>query len=203
MSSPRPHDLLRLSGSVVLPADAPAWAVHALRTVPWAVVRRGPAPAGVIAVGVRGADRSERYGTHVATDDVREVVAPEALSHVSSPGRDLSALRTLRALRPLLDDTGLLWGPTGSVGFELATGQPTAIAGSDLDLLIRTPQGIAGALPLLTTLADAFSARPARVDCQIETPLGAAALAELVDGQSEVMVRTADGPRLVARAAVP
>jgi phosphoribosyl-dephospho-CoA transferase len=37
------------------------------------------------------------------------------------------------------------------------------------------------------------------VDCQVETPSGAVALAELVDGPSDIMVRTAAGPRLVSR----
>jgi phosphoribosyl-dephospho-CoA transferase len=200
MFTARPHDLLRLSGSAALPGDAPAWAVHILRVVPWVVVRRGPASDRLIPVGVRGTTRSERYGTQVALEDVREVVAPGALAHVSTLVRDLPALRTLSAVRPLLDSVGLVWGPTGSVGFELATGQPTATPDSDLDLLIRTPHGVADMLPALRRLHQGFGSLPARVDCQIELSTGAIALAELIGSKPDIMIRTADGPRLVARA---
>jgi phosphoribosyl-dephospho-CoA transferase len=107
---------------------------------------------------------------------------------------------TLDMVRPVLDDTGLPWGPTGSVGFELATGIPTATTASDLDLLIRVYHGLPGALTLLAALHREFRSHAVRVDCQVETHSGAAALAELVDGQADVMMRTAAGPRLVPRA---
>lgn len=201
MQAPRPHDLLRLSGPAVLPIDAPAWAMQALRGAPWAVVRRGWAPTGKIAIGVRGSTRSERFGTHVALEDVSEVVAPEGLAYFASPVRDLPAMRMLGAVRPFVDDTGLVWGPTGSVGFELATGQSTVTPDSDLDLLVRT-SGVADALPLLTRLHHEFRSLAVRVDCQIETVCGAVALAELVAELPEVMIRTVEGPRLVARVAV-
>lgn len=198
--APRPHDLLRVTGPAALPADAPAWAADALRLTPWVVVRRGQAPGGAVPVGVRGADRSERYGTFVAVDDVRATVPPEGL--VDVPGRDLPAIQVLHGLRPLLDDVGLAWGPTGSVGFELATGHPAATATSDLDLLIRLCD-LRRTLPALTRLDHDFRTLENRVDCQVETPCGAVALTELVDGRPEVMVRTADGPRLVDRTALP
>ena len=197
----RPHDLLRLSSAAVLPAAAPSWAVHALSVASWVVVRRGPAPDGLIAVGVRGSSRSERHGTHVRIGDVREVVAPEDLARVRPVG-DLPALRTLSHIRSMLDGTGLAWGPTGSVGFQLATGQPTVTPASDLDLVIRVPHGVAESFPVLTRLHHRLRSLPTRVDCQIETISGAVALAELVGDQPEVMVRTGEGPRLVTRAAM-
>lgn len=198
--SARPHDLLRVTGPAVLPTDAPAWAVHALTGTPWVVVRRDRAPDGYLPVGVRGASRSERYGTFVAATDVLDAAPPEILTDV--PGRDLPAMRTLRDLRPLLDDVGLAWGPTGSVGFELATGHPTATSASDLDLLIRLSE-FRGVLPGLVSLNHAFGSAECRVDCQVETPCGAVALTELVEGRPEVMVRTAEGPHLVDRDALP
>ena len=200
MPSARPHDLLRVIGPAALPGDAPAWAVHALSDTPWVVVRRDRAPDGYLAVGARGASRSERYGTLVAAADVLETAPPETLT--ADAGRDLPAIRTLRGLRQLLDDAGLPWGPTGSVGFELATGHPAATSTSDLDLLVRVSE-LQGALPTLVSLNDAFGSAECRVDCQVETPCGAVALTELVDGRPEVMVRTAEGPRLVDRTAMP
>lgn len=201
MLDTRPHDLLRLSGPAALPPEAPQWVAHALRSTPWVVVRRAPAPDGMIAVGVRGGTRSERHGACVAAADVREAVAPEALAHVSPPGRGLPAMCALSSLRPLLDGTGLRWGPTGSVGFELATGHATATADSDLDLLVRAG-GVGETHAVLARLYNAVRSSAVRVDCQIETPCGAVALAELVGGRREVMARTSEGPRLVVRTAV-
>ena len=197
----RPHDLLRVSGPAALPIDSPEWVVRALRFVPWVVVRRDSAPEGLVAVGVRGFTRSERFGTTVAQEQVVEAVAPEALAHRAAPERDLPALRTLRLVRVLLDDSGLAWGPTGSVGFELATGQSTVTTDSDLDVVIRV-SSLGDALPLLGTLHREFCSLAARVDCHIETFSGALALAELVGSQHEIMLRTTEGPRLVARAVV-
>ena len=199
MASPRPHDLLRLRH--VLCRDAPPWVSSVLFAAPWVVVRRATAPTGLIAVGVRGTSRSERYATEVALDDICEVVAPEELGHMPPKlSRKLAVMSTLQAVRPLLDDTGLPWGPTGSVGFELATGIPTTTTESDLDLLVRVSRGSSEVLARLAALHREFGSLAVRVDCQVETPTGAVALAELVGGPSEVMVRTTEGPRLVPRA---
>lgn len=197
----RPHDLLRLSATHVLASDAPSWVGIALDVTPWVVVRRVAAPTGRIAVGVRGTSRSERYAMEVDADDIGCSIAPEQLAHVASrPGRSLPAMHGLQTVRPLLNATGLPWGPTGSVGFELATGLPTVTPQSDLDLLIRVPRDAAEPLVLLAAMHRALSCVAVRVDCQVETPVGAVALAELVGGQSDVMVRTSEGPRLVRRA---
>ena len=65
---------------------------------------------GRIAVGVRGTSSSERYATAVDPDDVCEVVEPENLANVlPRAGRELAAMCTLDAVRPVLDDTGLPW----------------------------------------------------------------------------------------------
>jgi phosphoribosyl-dephospho-CoA transferase len=118
--------------------------------------------------------------------------------------RELPALSTLQTARPMMEATGLPWGPTGSVGFELATGVTAASPDSDLDLVIRMPDGTAGLLPLLVALHRELSGVGVRVDCQVESPIGAIALAELAGGRPDVLVRTAEGPRLVPRAiAVP
>jgi phosphoribosyl-dephospho-CoA transferase len=200
MKTPRPHDLLQLSFPDA-PSDAPKWVHHTLSAVPWVVVRRAVAPAGLIAAGVRGSGRANRYAMTVAAENVAEVVGPEDLAHhTPAPARTLAVMRTLSAVRPVLDQTGLRWGPTGSVGFELATGVPTATGESDLDLLIRASQVTPSILRPLTELHLLFAGQPARIDCQVETPWGAAAFAELTGGQPEILMRTETGPQLVSRA---
>jgi phosphoribosyl-dephospho-CoA transferase len=172
---------------------APDWVVESLRRTPWVVVRRARAPAGRIAVGVRGPTRTQRHPLIIDPDDVMERVAPQQLTDVV-PRRDLPAFRTLDVVRRAVGPTGLEWGPTGSVGFELATGHPCVRAGSDLDIAVFVDR--LGAASGITPLPG--------VDCAIETPSGAVALAELVHGAEQVLLKTADGPRLVGRrAAVP
>ena len=189
----RPHDLLQLSDSARPPRGAPHWVRDALRAAPWVVVRRASAEPGLVAVGVRGPDRSARFAFEIPASDVVAVVTPEELARCRSLS-DRPALRALHLIGPVLDDAHLSWGPTGSVGFELATDCRTVTLGSDLDLIIRMPR-----LIQLAVVNEMVEASVVRIDCQVETPLGAVALAELASGTAEVLVRTADGPRLIAR----
>ncbi|WP_164478345.1 malonate decarboxylase holo-ACP synthase [Mycolicibacterium stellerae] len=194
----RPHDLLRLSAAAtaLLPTDAPAWPGTALSAAPWVVVRRAAVPDGLIPVGVRGSDRSQRYPWTIGWESVRELVTPEDLA-VTLPARNLPVLEMLPAVREIF--RGLRWGPTGSVGFELATGLPTASATSDLDVVVRTSLCDGEVLQRLGEVHTQLARLDVRVDCQVETPKGAIALAELVSASDDVLVRTPFGPRLVER----
>ncbi len=137
----------------------------------------------------------------VGADNVVNTVSPEDLARCEvTAGHRVPALRTLDEVRVALDRTGLMWGPTGSVGFELATGVSTATDASDLDLLMRLPHVGPDVLAQLTHLHRLFMEQPAHIDCQIETVWGAAALAELIADQPEILMRTGTGPRLVSRA---
>ncbi|GAS94974.1 phosphoribosyl-dephospho-CoA transferase [Mycolicibacterium canariasense] len=188
-----PHDLLQCSATPVLPPAAPDWVHDALEATPWVVVRRARARPGRIAVGVRGPTRSARFPFQMSTEDAIAVVTPEELAR-RRVAPDRPALRALELIGPVLDEAGVAWGPTGSVGFELATHVRTVTADSDLDLIIRMPR------PTQLAVADeAVRASAVRIDCQVETQLGAVALAELTGGTTEVLLRTADGPRLIAR----
>jgi phosphoribosyl-dephospho-CoA transferase len=197
LMEPRPHDLLRLADPLdIVPTDAPPWVAIALRESPWVVVRRGMAAQGWVAVGVRGKARAHRFAMDIPDTVVTEVLAPEDLSmRIEAFEPTLPAGRALRAASALLDRTAVPWGPTGSVGFELASNVRTVTAGSDLDLLLRP-----GRLPpraWLKHLHVALRRLPARVDCQIETADGALALGEVVSPTREVLVRTPTGPRLI------
>ncbi|HEX7934546.1 MAG TPA: malonate decarboxylase holo-ACP synthase, partial [Paraburkholderia sp.] len=199
----RPHDLLRLRR---LPAfdGEPAWVRHAFARAPYAVVRRAFAAPEYVAIGLRGAQRSQRYGTWVASADIIDAVAPEALAR-GQPLSGRGALPAFVALAALQRDTrsplhGFAWGPTGSAGFELATKVETVTASSDLDLLIRMPnrfthESAASLLDHLQTLAREAGIR---VDAQLETPEGGVALVEWAEGKARVMARHARGPQLIA-----
>lgn len=206
----RPHDLVRLRTPTALTATdpaPPAWVAPSLAAAPFAVVRRCAAVApGMVPVGVRGRTRSERHAAQVPVTALVERIMPEHLVLTRSWERALRsasipALAALAAAADWLDGLGLPWGPVGGVGFELATGVPVLGAGSDLDLLLRAdaPPDRVG----LRTLASRLATLPARCDVQVELAAGAVALGELVRADShDILLRTAQGPRLVARPAL-
>jgi phosphoribosyl-dephospho-CoA transferase len=87
------------------------------------------------------------------------------------------------------------WGPTGSVGFELASGYETATQRSDLDLAayLDRPWSVTSA----RSLHSALSALPVRIDLLVEMPHGAVALADYAMTQGTFVLRTIRGPRVV------
>jgi phosphoribosyl-dephospho-CoA transferase len=197
----RPHDMLRLTSGAGLrhEGSVPAWVPTSLARAPWVVVRRARGPAGLIPVGVRGSTRAQRFAALLAPDAVAARVTPEDLSagrvwHQVPRARRLGSLQVLDTVDELFSSLGLVWGPTGSVGFELATGVATASTASDLDVVVRAPEPwpLEGA----REIADYLSRLPVRVDAQVEAPAGAVMLNEYVRGE-RVLLRTPDGPRLI------
>ena len=212
----RPHDLLWLrAGALRTDAPLPAWAADRLRQGddPVVVRRAAAAAPGRVAVGLRGAARGERLAAQVAADDVVRVVTPEEIAHrrawrqppwadgeVARPvPQGVAALRLLARVAPLLDASPLIWGVTGGVGFALASGRDVLRPTSDLDLLLRAPSPAdAAALRVLAAVLHGLAAPEAGLDVQVETPLGAFALAEWSRGGDCVLLKTPAGPRLVA-----
>lgn len=198
----RPHDLLWLADAAAIePVQAlPAWATPAWLAVAPVVVRRAPLLAhGRVPVGLRGATRSERCAAHVAAHRVIRAMSPEAIARDAArdPRVHASALPCLRWLARLataLDASPLAWGVTGSVGFTLASGFDVLRPDSDLDLLVRAPRAADAAV--LHRVAGLFGEAEIRIDVQVETPLGAFALAEWRRTGGPVLLKTNGGPRL-------
>jgi phosphoribosyl-dephospho-CoA transferase len=197
----RPHDLLRLAdgASISHEGSVPGWVAASLARAPWVVVRRAPTIAGLVPVGVRGRTRSERLAAFLAPSAVTARVGPEGLAAArgwrhSLRARWPDAVRVLDAVDELFTFLGLAWGPTGSVGFELATGVAVAGPASDLDVVVRAPEPWSRAWA--RELVDDLARLPVRVDTQLDTPSGAVALAEYARG-GRVLLRTPDGSKLV------
>jgi phosphoribosyl-dephospho-CoA transferase len=197
------HDLIRPLEPIALTADAPApsWLGPALQRAPWVVIRRGPVRDGVIPVGARGSARHQRFAAFLAVAEIAERLSPEdlvvSLRAIEQERRDaVPALAALARVAPVLARSGSRWGPGGSVGFEIATGVPTATWSSDLDLILRQERRIEPkqATDLLAALVQA--AAPTRIDVMLETPTGGVSLADLTTMRARVLVRTPCGPRL-------
>jgi phosphoribosyl-dephospho-CoA transferase len=194
------HTLLRIAGAAVLTGEAaaPSWVGACLRATPWVVVRRAERSAGCIPVGVRGATRAQRCAAWLQPHDVLEAVsAPELARRRAWAGHpraaEVPALAALEAVAVIMAAHALHehWGPAGSVAFELASGQATASAHSDLDLVIElaAPLAATAAARLLRELG----ALAVRVDALLETPRGGVALAEVSRGRPPYRLRTAHG----------
>ena len=195
VSTPLAHDLLWGMTPAQLPTDAPLWAVESLAAGQPVVVRRALCTEGFVAVGVRGVLREQRLAAFMALDSIACRVSPEALCHVDC-ARDLPVMQALKQLRPMLDDCGWVWGISGSVGFELASGFVAMHAASDLDLILRTPQLITR--NQARKLVELFDQAVCRVDMQLQTPFGAVALREWAGGSARVLLKNAHQACLVA-----
>ncbi|MCI0911543.1 malonate decarboxylase holo-ACP synthase [Pseudomonas putida] len=194
MTAPQPHDLLWGMPPAALPADAPAWATQVLAAGQPVVVRRAFCAAGWVAVGLRGEGRAQRLGVQMRLADIRRHLRPEALrGQGASPW---PALQALASVAPLLDASGLAWGPTGGAGYQLATGVEVLHAASDLDLLLRTPRPMSRAAA--RELLDSLDCGPCRIDVQLQTPAGGIALREWAGAAPRVLLKSALGARLVA-----
>ncbi|MCS3837794.1 phosphoribosyl-dephospho-CoA transferase [Pseudomonas sp. JAI111] len=188
------HDLLWGMTPEQLPAHAPSWVIDSLGAGQPVVVRRALSAQGQVAVGVRGRLREQRHATVMSVDVISRCVKPEALCHVLID-RDLPAVHALHQLRPLLDGCGWVWGVSGSAGFELASGIQALHEGSDLDLILRTPQPLARSQA--RDLLKMLEAAVCPVDMQLQTPFGAVALREWAGSAPRVLLKRAGEACLV------
>ncbi|MDO6467023.1 malonate decarboxylase holo-ACP synthase [Neptunomonas phycophila] len=154
-----------------------------------------------IPVGVRGGCKAERCAAYVATHHILQSISPyEIVKRKLWANHPLttehSVFKTLDSLIPHLESLGRPWGITGSCGYELATGIPQLTPSSDLDLIIdgQTLWSKADASRWLAS----WSAKGCRLDIQLETPMGAVALAEWALRDNHVLVKSNHGPSLVS-----
>ena len=202
MQSPQPAG----TRSVADRSTVPNLGVHrrtilgkkAMLDCPWVVVRRAQAAPGLIAVGVRGNARSERWAAFCEESLVRNIVRPEELllrNRTSNDVRRTPALRALQEMSKRWADLTLPWGPGGSVAFELASGRKVTTEASDLDLVIRARQQIG--VEEARFLLDRTLGLEAKVDVRVETPVCGFSLEEYVSASSaKILLRYPDGVRL-------
>ncbi|WP_314140501.1 malonate decarboxylase holo-ACP synthase [Buttiauxella noackiae] len=196
MNTPRSHDLLWLSESNALEGVSEEWVASQWRPQLPVVVRRDVNTDARIPVGVRGMRRDQRAAGWVNAAKIKRVVSPESLASrellMKSPFVSMPPVQG--AIQLALREWPWVWGITGSVGYALATEVPVLHADSDLDLIIRCPERVER--EALLEWQQVIGQLLCRADTQIETPLGAFALAEwLRDGR--VLLKTSSGPHLV------
>jgi len=174
LQSVRTHDLLEIDASHLLSGHAPApeWVEDDLLRSPFVVVRRGLATKQAIPVGVRGAQRNQRWATLCHPKSVRNILTPSQLLTRAIPISRANAIPALRALYLLKErwmESVLPWGPGGSVGFELATGRHAVKPESDLDIVLYAERRMTA--EEAKSLCDRAMNLPAVVDIRVETPV--------------------------------
>ena len=196
----RPHDLLWIAeDSELFSEPQPVWVRDTLRRMPVAVVRRAEAPAGFAAVGIRGRSRELRFATFVKLRHVKNLQTPESLASERGWHESLAAIPPhLREALTLFNELSVrqkfVWGPVGSVGYQLATGLPVTTGESDVDVLIRCQ--VPPAPSMLSALRNVARKSMNRLDVILEGPPGAVALEEL--HSRDVLLKTSRGPRIAA-----
>jgi phosphoribosyl-dephospho-CoA transferase len=204
-AAPAVHSLLRVVNIKFLEWDAtpPAWITESLQRAPFVVVRRALERPRLVPVGVRGMSRSQRAAAWLPENAIDECITPQMLAATRAwrkPSDSIitPAIAVLDAVDAIFAERGLtgLWGPTGSAGFELASGVTTTHVDSDLDLVLDA--NVALARTGADRLHRALSALPIRIDLQLETPQGAVLLAEFVNGSGVTLLRSVHGPRMVS-----
>ncbi|WP_408010102.1 malonate decarboxylase holo-ACP synthase [Pseudalkalibacillus sp. A8] len=197
----QPHDLLKIKegNHLIEKENLPGWLSPYVSDVRYVVVRRAPIIDREIPIGIRGKTRTERFGTFIPIGDVIERITPEQLAKgqiwKTYPFYErYDVFQALDLVESVLQQYQLSWGPTGSVGFELASGQPTITETSDLDIIIRTND-----IPIdaAREIVSAFEEANVRIDPLVEMQDGAISLIEYSKGQPPILIRTTDGPKLI------
>ena len=205
MKTYRPHDLLLIGDADQQQGGAfntplPAWAkLH------WpVVVRRAPSSTdGVwLPVGVRGTVRHERFPAMLRHSAVQGCITPKSLltgcAWQQHPQFDhFAAVIALSKIARILSELNLPCGPTGSVGFALASGVSILRADSDLDLLVRASESLSKpATELLHHIQQEAQSHQCRIDIQIDTGFGGFAFDEWARHPKKVLLKTDAGPIL-------
>lgn len=194
MKALQAHDLLWGMTVDQLDGSAPIWAIEAMQAGHPVVVRRAITDSAMVAVGIRGKARHQRYATQMPKAAIIRCVSPEQLVNI-----DLQAFPHLQqrlvGIANVMEYFAVQWGYAGSVGFELATGIRVVHAQSDIDLIMRMSNYVDKQLAyqMLIQLEETTE----KVDVQLQTPHGGVALKEWARGSNKILLKSSHAAVLV------
>lgn len=133
-------------------------------------------------------------------DDLIEVITPETLTQKkfwreNKHIKGTKMFQVLEEVDKILGSYNIAWGPTGSVGFELASGVETITNTSDLDIIARAPEILS--IDIAKNIIKELSKLTIKTDVQLEVPNGSIALEEYARDNKSIMLRTINGPKFV------
>lgn len=184
-----PHDIVKIKRDASI--SWPSWCPE---TDLFATVRRGQVVSGQVALGLRGASRSQRFAFSLPEEAILSVTHPNELVDrtILEPKKQCYQVVQLyaQAQKILVDHD---WGVGGSLGFELATGIDTIHPKSDLDLVLYCEQKADLPLDLVKRYPTFFD----QVDLQVITKKGGFLLKEYLQyPDKKILLKTLAGPVL-------
>ncbi len=191
------HDIVKFQGveSLEKSAPIPEWLGETASSKNFGVVRRMAISNQIVPIGLRGTTRDQRVGSFIKKDNILDVIKPTELVERIDLYKEQSYYSSLKKIRDEFNGMGLLWGPTGSVGFELATSIIVTSEKSDIDLSLFLNHVDYDLLKEVDGVLDCLDRR---IDVQIELPeIGAILLKDYLNNASSgFIVRTQYGPQL-------
>ncbi|WP_101845660.1 malonate decarboxylase holo-ACP synthase [Halobacillus sp. Marseille-P3879] len=197
-----PHDLLKIKKTTKLSSspEIPEWVTESLQDVPYVVVRRAPMSEGMIPIGVRGKKRNQRFGAYIAEEDIVHLISPVTILQKYAWREKISnspmpAIKALGHVHEIFKPYNLLWGPAGSVGFEMVSKCQTVTKSSDLDVVVYADEVLL--IEVVENIVNKLNQLSVMVDVQIETPNGSVSLREYAREKGPILMKTIDGAKLV------
>lgn len=202
------HDIIKIDhiSNAKFDVSLPDWAQKSLETSPYGVIRRGKFKkiqgCHYVPIGIRGQSRDERWGCFMLMENCLAIISPEQIiaqkMHLKSSVRWNLMLEGINEAFKQWDDK-MVWGPTGSVGFELVTNQKVTNLKSDLDLIIKPKQPIdqEEARQMIDLLKARSNTEKTVIDANLKTDKGWVALTEYAAGAGTYLLKTENGEALV------
>lgn len=202
------HDIIKLNSICESKFDMqlPDWTAESLRAAPFVVIRRGKAKKiqgnNYFPIGIRGQYREERFGCFMLEENCQDIITPEQIianrMWVSSCDAWKEVLERLEKLFGKWESK-LVWGVSGSVGFELVTKLKVTSLNSDLDIVIKPnkPLTVEEAKQILVIIQESSSVSNCIIDANMKTNKGWITLREYAAGIGTYLIKTETGEELV------
>lgn len=191
------HDIVKFTNIDKLKhfTVVPDWVFNTKSASNYGVVRRMPISNKLIPIGLRGKSREQRFGTYIHEENIVEVITPNSLVKYIDEFSDRIYYPILKSIRDEFSKLHLSWGPTGSIGFEMATNINVTSIRSDIDMTLYI-ESIDE--ELLTEVGRFINTFDKQIDVQIEIPIiGAFLLNDYTrNNETGFIIRTPFGPQL-------
>lgn len=191
------HDIVQFASinDIETSMELPEWVKDAPASQNFGVVRRMPITNKTVPIGLRGDTREKRHGAFIHESYIMQVISPVSLVNRIDEFNDRIYFPTLYKVKEVFEKYSLKWGPTGSIGFEIATSIPVTTPNSDIDICLYLDQIDTDLLVVVGKFLDSLDRR---IDVQVEVPsIGAFILNDyLKNMKAGFIIKTKFGPHL-------
>lgn len=191
------HDIVQFESihHIETSIELPEWVKETPASQNFGVVRRMPITNKTVPIGLRGDTREKRYGALIHESNIVQVICPKSLVNRLDKFNHQLYFSALTKIKEEFEKYKLSWGPTGSVGFEIATSIPVTTDTSDIDICLYLDQID---MELLVKVGSFLETLDRRIDVQVELPsIGAFILNDcLKNSDAGFIVKTKFGPHL-------